>query len=102
MNLIYLCHEYGGKQENIDKVQAIAKQLQTNSQNVLYVVPHLAIGHIYHSIPYEDGMRLCLAMLEKCDAMITFGEHSKSRGCLLEKQYCGDNGISIIDLGGLR
>ena len=42
-------------------------------------------------------MDYSLAILNDCDLMITFGDESLSRGCIIEKDYCNDHNIPMID-----
>lgn len=98
MKLVYLCFQYGGNEDNVETIREIALSLQKNSTGLLYIVPHLALGYMYNELNFEDGMTLCLELLAKCDMMVTFGDFSRSPGCEIEKQFCSETDIPIMDL----
>lgn len=82
--LIYISHPYGGKQENKQKVEEIINKLvQTNPENT-YISPIHCFGFMYDAISYEQGLEMCLNLLERCDKMMVFGNWKNSRGCTAE------------------
>ena len=97
--LVYICHEFGGKQENVDKVAVLIKKLMKNHLDVCFLSPLHATGFLYHHLSYEEGMKHCLTLLDMCDEMWAFGKKSMSKGCMIEKNYCIRYKIPIIDLG---
>jgi len=100
--LVYICHEFGGKQENADKVATLIKKLIAIHPNICFLSPHHAIGFFYHDVSYEKGMEYCLTLLDMCDEMWTFGSKSMSKGCMIEKDYCKRYKIPIIEMGDYK
>lgn len=102
VNKAYLCHEFGGKQENVERTTEIANYMHAkfNSDddlNTLIMSPIHIFGWAYFLTNYHVGINMCLEVLKDCDEMWTFGSESESRGCIIEKQYCEDHGIPIIN-----
>ena len=100
---IYCCHKYGGDPKNKLAVESKIKSLYKNNQKmfsdlkVIFVSPIHAFGYLYDVTTYEDGIDMCLNLLKDCDVLLTFGSSSLSQGCLIERKFCLDNGIPIID-----
>lgn len=102
MNKAYLCHEFGGKKENIERTTEIANYMHTkfntdDDLNTLIMSPIHIFGWAYFLTNYHVGINMCLEVLKDCDEMWCFGSESESRGCIIEKQFCEDNGIPIIN-----
>ena len=95
--VVYICHQFGGKQENADKVAFLITKLTALYPEVAFFSPIHALGFLYNTLPYEDGMEHCLTFLDMCDEMWVFGEFSNSRGCLIEKEYCQKHNIPIVE-----
>ena len=102
--MIYVCHQFGGNDSNR---KAVENKIRVLYQEYGYYMakfgmalfsPIHATGYLYTDLPYEDGMKLCVAMLAKCDAMLVFGDDSCSTGCMIEKAYCKSHDISIIEV----
>jgi hypothetical protein len=89
--LIYISHEYGGKQENIDKVELLVRTLSKIYPYHTFVSPIHAFGFMYEDAPYEIGMRYCLDLLSKCSLMWVFENHS--RGVEAEIKFCEEHDI---------
>lgn len=96
---IYLCFQYGGDEANKLAITEIAERWQKDSENICLIVPHQATGWMYGKVSYDDGMKMCYDFLETCQIMFTFGELSKSPGCMLEKDFARRHGIPILDFG---
>ena len=75
--LIYCAHKYGGEEANKNRVETLIRGLQTNDPNNTYISPIHAFGHLYNEMPYDEGMRLCLSLLEKCDALLVMSDESE-------------------------
>lgn len=97
MKKAYICHEYGGMYDNVKIVVDYIKKLTSYNNNVAYISPILLFGMLYDTIPYEKSIEYCLSILVDCDFMIIFGEESNSKGCSIEKKFCNDNNIPIIE-----
>lgn len=85
---IYISHPYGGKQENMIKVEGIIKELIKDNPEHTYISPIHCFSFAYNDYPYEQGLDMCLSLLEACDMMYVFGDWKQSRGCTAEVLYC--------------
>lgn len=97
--LVYICHEFGGKQENVEKVTKLVRSLIKAYPDICFLSPIHATGFFYHDLSYEEGMEYCLTLLDMCDEMWTFGTKSMSKGCMIEKKYCKRYKIPIVERG---
>lgn len=95
--VVYICHEFGGKKANYDKITRLVVQLSELYPEVLFLSPVHAVGFMYYEVDYDKGMEYCLTLLDMCDEMWTFGEFSNSKGCLIEKDYCVRYQIPVIE-----
>lgn len=82
--LVYISHPYGGKIENMQKVECIINQLIKENPNYIYISPIHCFGFIYDVVSYAQGLEMCLSLLEQCDKMLVFGDWKNSRGCTAE------------------
>lgn len=101
--LIYVSHIYQNKEENKQEVEGIIKNLIANDKKYLpehkkitYVSPIHAYGFLYEETEYEEGLNMCLDLLNKCDLMLVFGDYQNSVGCKAEIEFCEENGIPYI------
>lgn len=97
--LVYICHEFGGKRENADKVAMLIKKLIDAFPDICFLSPIHSLGFFYQDVSYEKGMEYCLTLLDMCDECWTFGNKSMSAGCVIEKEYCKKHKIPIIEQG---
>ena len=97
--LVYICHQYGGEDENKKRVTNLVKNLVQAYPNYCFLSPIHATGFFYHDISYERGMEHCLTLLDLCDEMWLFGNKSMSKGCMIEKDYCERYKIPVVDRG---
>ena len=88
--VVYVSHEFGGKQENADKVATLVTELSNLYPTICFISPIHAFGFMYESTDYDRGMLYCLTLLDMCDEMWVFGEFSNSKGCLIEKSIVGN------------
>lgn len=95
MKMIYIAHEYGGKQSNKDKVETIIKQLAIQYPDYCFVSPVHSFGYLYNDVSYDKGMEYCMTLLRCCDECWICSE--LSRGVLMEKDYCISHNIPVID-----
>lgn len=101
---LYLCHQYGGLESNkkwleqtiIDLFKKYNKEIKEN--NIVFMSPIHCFGYLYEALDYDDGMDLCISLLENCDYMLTFGARSFSKGCMIEKEFCRINDIMVFDI----
>ena len=97
MKKIYICHEYGGIYDNIKDIVSIIKQLALIDSNNIYISPILLFGILEDIVSYNKSLEYCLEILKDCDIMITFGNKSETNGCLIEKEFCNNHNIQIIE-----
>ena len=97
--VVYVCHEFGGKKENAEKVARLIELFFDVYPNICFVSPIRTFGYMYESVDYDKGMEYCLTLLNMCDEMWTFGSKSMSRGCMIEKRYCERYKIPIVERG---
>lgn len=99
---VYACHQFGGNPSNVNSVETKLRNLlrfkyQMFELGITFVSPLHALGFAYPLVDWEHGMQMCFDLLSTCEYMLTFGDLSMSRGCMLEKEYCKEHGIPIIE-----
>lgn len=97
--VVYVAHPFGNKPGNRRKAAAIIHRLFEKYPGVTFVSPIHGILCPYHSVSYVDGMKLCTALLGKCDVLLLTGKWKESMGCGIELKYAKDNKIKIQKLG---
>lgn len=97
MKKVYICHEFGGIYDNVKKIVEYINKLVTYDDKVVYISPVLLFGNLYDTIPYDLSIEYCKSVLKDCDMMITFGDESNSTGCMIEKEFCKEHNIEVID-----
>ena len=90
---IYISHPYGGDAENKAKVEGIVKSLAKRFPLETHVSPIHAFGFMYEDVPYKQGIKMCIDLLDVCDYMIVFGNYKKSKGCRIEIRHAKKHGI---------
>lgn len=95
LNLIYIAHPFGGKQENVDKVQAVILRLIKQYPECTFYSPLHATGFFYHEMDYLTGMNHCFEILSHCDALWLCEGWEESRGCNMEYAYALGKGIYV-------
>lgn len=88
---IYISHPYGGKEENAREVEEIIKDLAERYPHNTYISPIHTFSFMYHSVPYQQGLDMCIELLKLCDMMYVYGDHKNSKGCTAEIKYCKEN-----------
>lgn len=94
--IVYISHKYGGKQKNAKRAEKIIKGLMKKYPDYLFVSPIHCFGYAYKDIPYEDGMKMCIALLSLCSEAWVCSEVSK--GVKMEIDYCRKNKKPIMYL----
>ena len=94
MDLIYVAQPFGGDYENIEEAERLLNTLSCDYPDKCFISPILAFGSMYHELSYDDGMKLCYALLYRCDEIWYFG---LSRGVRLELNFAERNGIPIAN-----
>ena len=94
--IIYLSHNYGGKESNKKHIETVIKSLVKRYPDYTFLSPVHALGFLYDYISYEDGMRHCLALLDMCDECWSVEGYNDSKGCVIEQSYCADHRIPTV------
>ena len=96
--IIYLSHNYGGKESNKKHIETVIKSLVKRYPDYTFLSPVHAFGFLYDYISYEDGMRHCLALLDMCDECWFIDGYNNSQGVNIEREYCARYGIETHTL----
>ena len=103
--VIYVSHPYGGKEENKAAIENIIKEFVKEYPYYTFVSPIHCFGFMYDKLPYQQGLDMCINLLEKCDEMWLCGDFLDSRGCRAEIKWCHNHlkpytTISMVKAGG--
>ena len=96
--IIYLSHNYGGKESNKKHIETVIKSLVKRYPDYTFLSPVHALGFLYDYISYDDGMRHCLALLDMCDECWFIDGYNNSQGVNIEREYCARYGIETHTL----
>ena len=92
--LIYVSHEYGGKQENYDRAKRIVHDLQIARKEDCFVCPLMAFSFLeYGEIGFEEEMEMCIDLLSACDKLLVASPIS--RGVGMEIEYAELFGLEV-------
>ena len=89
--VIYISHPFGGKEDNKKKVEDIIHQLIHENPQHTYISPIHCFGFSYSDYSYEQGIDMCLKLLDVCDEMWVYGEWQTSKGCKIEVKHAIDS-----------
>lgn len=94
-SIVYLFHPYGGKQENLSKINECQRLLTIMHPENLYLNPIAMFGSLYDCTTYEQGLNMTLLLLEElADEMIICSKDWQfSKGCCAEIEYCNNRHI---------
>ena len=92
-NIVYVSHPYGGDIHNKEIVEDLIKWLQKQYPTYLFVSPIHTFSFLYDETEYQQGLNMCLWLLDKCDEVWVFGDYYNSVGCMSEIAYCQNNKI---------
>ena len=95
--IIYISHRFEGKQENLERIEQIIKDLRKKYPHYLFVSPCHLFGYLYNTTSYNEGLSMCLWLLDKCDECWLFDDYMNSRGCKIEKEYCNNHNKPCYD-----
>lgn len=87
-NIIYISHPYGGDANNVVIVEDLIQRLYYEHPDYLFLSPIHAFSHMYDYTEYQEGLDMCLWMLDQCDEAWVFGDYQNSVGCMSEIAYC--------------
>ena len=85
---IYVAGKITGlsRQEVEGKFRATAETLRNEGHDVF--IP--SVLPMYDSVPHEDYMHVCYAMIDICDAVYMLSDWQQSKGARMELQYAAD------------
>lgn len=97
--LVYVASPFNGIQSNLQNHYRWLEELtEMNKDNGYTFVSGLAqYNHMYDSMGYADGLKLCLDLLSQCDVLLLDCCWETSKGCVAEWAYCLDKDIQIVD-----
>lgn len=87
-NIVYVSHPFGGDENNSLIVSDLIYKLHEQFPEYLFLSPIHAFSHMYDYTEYQEGLDMCLWMLEQCDEVWVFGDYTSSIGCMSEIAYC--------------
>ena len=87
-SIVYISHPYGGDSHNKQMIEEIIIGLQRKYPEYLFVSPVHTFCFLYDKVQYQQGIDMCLWLLENCDEMWVFGDWTSSKGCEMEVDYC--------------
>jgi hypothetical protein len=98
-NIIYVSHPFGGDADNVMAVTNLISMLHNEYPEYLFLSPIHAFGHMYDYTDYQEGLDMCLWLLDQCDEAWVFGDYESSVGCMSEIAYCQNHLIPcrIVD-----
>lgn len=94
--IIYLSHNYGGKESNKKHIETVIKSLVKRYPDYTFLSPVHTLGFLYYALTYDNGMRHCLALLDMCDECWSVDGYNNSKGCVIEQSYCADHRIPTV------
>lgn len=94
-SIIYLSHPYGGKQENLSKINECQKLLTIMHPENLYLNPIAMFGSLYDCTTYGQGLNMTLLLLEELadEMLVCSNDWHLSEGCCAEIEYCNNRYI---------
>jgi hypothetical protein len=93
--IVYVAHEFGGKQENIERAKKITHDLQIKDIKNCYICPLLALSHLdYGEVGYDEEMETCIDLLSVCDKLIVASENI-SKGVEREIDFANLVGMEV-------
>ena len=93
--VIYVAHPFQGKPENVQKVEEIIIDLVRLYPDYVFYSPLHATGFYYFEKSYEEGMKDCIAVLNRCDELWLCPGWEESRGCNIEFEYFTHQGRPV-------
>ena len=98
MKMVYVSHPFSGNEWNnrLD-ARVTCAQLKEEHQDWCIVDPLGMFAWLdYVKISYEDALKMCIAVLERCDAIYLCQGWNDSRGCRKEREAAKSKGLEVI------
>lgn len=98
MKLVYVSHPFTGNEWNnrLDARETCA-DLKEEHPDWCLVDPLGAFSWLdYVKLDYEDALKMCIAVLERCDAIYLCMGWEGSKGCVAEWRAAKNKGLEVI------
>ncbi len=82
--IIYVSHPYGGNEENKNNIEKVVISMRKRFPKYTFVSPVHCFGYLYNDTNYEEGLDMCLKLMDICDEVWVFGDYKESKGCVAE------------------
>lgn len=98
MKLVYVSHPFTGNEvENRQDARETCAQLKEEHPDWCIVDPLGMFAWLdYVKISYEDALKMCIAVLERCDAIYLCQGWDDSKGCREERKAAKNKGLEVI------
>lgn len=96
-SLMYFSHPYSGKRKNKKLIEKCVKYLNKEfGENFTVVSPVHTFGFMYKTTSYEDGLDMCLNLLDRCNVIMLDKDWLSSKGCKQEYLRAIELNIPIV------
>lgn len=100
--LIYISHPFltnGNPEENLTNVSKILEELVLKYKDkFIFISPIHNFGTLDGALNYDDGLKICMNLLKRCDGIVMCGDYIHSNGCMKEMEYAIRRGMPIWKL----
>ena len=97
--IAYMVHPFNGADANMYLSLVIANDIHEHIPGIVIVNPLTNFAYMpYDKNNYRKGIDTCLALLDRCDALILTGNWKDSRGCMAEYGFAKSREIPIYEL----
>lgn len=90
---IYVSHQFQNNPQNIKEIETIVKYLIKVFPDYCFISPSHAFGYLYDCTDYQQGIDMCLSLMDICDELWVFSEPTDSVGVGLEIECAVKNSI---------
>lgn len=99
-NKVYVSHIFQNKRYNKYAVEQKILKLMEENPDYLFISPIHAFDFLYTKTTYDEGIKMCLALLDTCDEMWILSDYKDSLGVCMEIEYCNKHKIpyTIIEM----
>lgn len=97
--VIYVSHPFSGDDANVTNIEYKILGLRNMFPNYLFISPVHTFGFLYNYTSYEEGIDMCLRLMQMCDEVwIVSKDYTDSKGCLIERSYAHSLGIPVMNM----
>lgn len=103
MKKVYICspfraNEHGTQEENIEHAKQVGEKVRLMGHDA--IIPHILLSHIDEETDRARALNEGLKLLKSCNELWICSKHITG-GMLGEMQYANENGIFILNRGGM-